>query len=68
MTVDELQSIKPDSPLYGCALQILARIGSLEWMESIVNTDQYTAAIRRRQVKAHSSLIELLGSMKRIEV
>lgn len=55
-----LQSIKIEDPLYGDALQALARLGSLEWIESIKNTDQYDDSVKAREIKNSKELETLL--------
>ncbi len=58
-----LQSIRIEDPRYGDALQALARLGSLEWVESIRDTDQYDDSVKAREVKNSKELESLLEKL-----
>ena len=58
-----LRAIRPEDPRYGKALQALARLGSLEWIASIKNTDQYDDSVKAREIKSSKELEELLETL-----
>lgn len=58
-----LQSIKREDPRYGEALRALARLGTIEWAESLKETDEYTDDIRKKKRKSMKEFYQIFFSI-----